>query len=92
MIQPEIQVDTSVWKEIEPVDYTKIADPIQMYPDLMTFLKSNPWRLMSGHSCAPSFMEKFRTNLDDRPDLLRCIIQAPRNFIKLIHRNRANLH
>jgi len=84
MIQPEIQVDTSVWKEIKPVDYTKIADPIQMYPDLMTFLKSNPWRLMSGHSCAPSFMEKFRTNLDDRPDLLRCIIQAPRNFIKLI--------
>ena len=84
MIQPEIQVDTSEWNEIKPVDYTKIADPIQMYPDLMTFLKNNPWRLMSGHSCVPSYMDKFKENLNDRPELIRCIIQAPRNFVKLI--------
>ena len=29
-------------------------------------------------------MDSFRNNLNDRPELIRCIIQAPRNFIKLI--------
>lgn len=84
MIQPELQVDPAIWKEIKPFDYVSNSDPIQKYPDLMRYLKTNPWRTMSGHSCTQAYMDKFKKMLDTEPEEVRCTIHQPRNFVKLI--------
>lgn len=84
MIQPELQVDPTVWKEIKPFDYVKNSDPIQKYPDLLQYLKTNPWRTMSGHSCTKAYMDKFKNALDTESEEVRCTIQQTRNFVKLI--------
>lgn len=84
MINPEIQVDTEIWKEIKPIDWVSCSDPIQKYPDLLRYLKTNPWRTMSGHSCTKDYMDKFKKMLDTEPEEVRCTIQQARNFVKLI--------
>ena len=84
MIQPELQVDPTVWKEIKPYDYFNNSEPIQKYPDLLQYLKNNPWRTMSGHSCTKSYMDKFKKEIDTKSEEVRCTIQQNRNFVKLI--------
>ena len=84
MIQPELQVDPTVWNEIKPFDYVNNSEPIQKYPDLLQYLKTNPWRTMSGHSCTKSYMDKFKKEIDTKSEDVRCTIQLNRNFVKLI--------
>ena len=85
LINPPLQGDPELdWKEIKPIDYVQLSDPVQKYPDLYNFLKNNPWRVMSGHSCTQAYMDKFKRALDTKSENLRCTIQQTRNFVKLI--------
>ena len=84
MIQPGLQVDPEVWKEIKPIDYIKISDPLQKYPDLLKHLKTSPWRKMTGQSCTKEYMDKFKDKLQSEPEEMRCTINLQRNSVKLI--------
>ena len=85
LVNPPLQGNPELdWKEIKPIDYMRLSDPVQKYPDLYRYLQKSPWRIMSGHSCTKAYMDKFKRALELKSENLRCTIQKSRNFVKLI--------